>query len=301
MRINQEVINALKNKKPVVALESTIISHGMPYPKNYETALLLEKEIREKGAIPATIGIVEGEPVIGLSKEEIYQLATKDGVEKVSRRDLPIVVALKKWGATTVSATIILAEMAGIEVFATGGIGGVHRGASETFDISRDLKELGEHNITVVSSGVKAILDLPKTLEVLETEGVTVLSYQQPHLADFYSQDSGLPVDYVASHPREIANIIYARRQLSLKGGILVSNPCPKELALPIEKINPIIQEALKEAERKEIKGKAITPFLLGKIVELTKGESLETNIALVKSNALLAAEIAVAYSEVSQ
>ena len=300
MRIRDDIQKALKDGFPVVALESTIIAHGMPYPKNYETALALEEAVRKEGAIPATIGIVNGEPVVGLNKDELLEMAARKDVMKVSRRDLAVCVALGRWGATTVSATIIFAEEAGIEVFATGGIGGVHRGAEETFDISRDLLELGNSNITVVSSGVKAILDLPKTVEVLETEGVTVLSYQLPHLADFYSQDSGLPVDYVFENVNEAAKIILARRKLKLKGGILVSNPCPKELALDHKDIDPVIEEALKEAEEKGIHGKASTPFLLGKIVELSKGKSLETNIALAISNASLGAKIAKAIAEQS-
>ena len=297
MRVSKEVAEAIVRRKPVVALESTIIAHGMPYPRNLETAKALESAVREEGAVPATIAVVDGEPVVGLSEEELLAIATRKDVMKLSRRDLPIAVGLGKWGATTVSATIILAAKAGIEVFATGGIGGVHRGAEDTFDISRDLPELGENDITVVSSGVKAILDLPKTLEVLETEGVTVLSYQAPRLADFYSQDSGLPVDYVARTPEEIARIVLARRGLSIKGAILVSNPCPPELALPREKIDPVIEQALEEAEKEGIHGKASTPYLLAKIVELSGGESLEANVALAVNNARLGAKIAVALS----
>ncbi len=301
MRISKEVAEAIVRHEPVVALESTIIAHGMPYPRNLETAKALERAVRDEGAIPATIAVIEGDPVVGLSEEELLAIATRGDVMKLSRRDLPIAIGLGRWGATTVSATIILAAKAGIEVLATGGIGGVHRGAESTFDISRDLPELGENDITVVSSGVKAILDLPKTLEVLETEGVTVLSYQAPHLADFYSQDSGLPVDYVANAPEEIARIVRARRNLSLGGGILVSNPCPSGLALPREKIDPVIAKALDEAEREGIRGKASTPYLLAKIVELSGGESLEANVALAINNARLGAKIACALSSLQK
>lgn len=301
MRISKEVAEAIVRHKPVVALESTIIAHGMPYPRNLETAKALESAVREEGAVPATIAVIEGEPVVGLSEEELLAIATRKDVMKLSRRDLPIALGLGRWGATTVSATIILAAMAGIEVFATGGIGGVHRGAEDTFDISRDLPELGGNDITVVSSGVKAILDLPKTLEVLETEGVTVLSYQAPHLADFYSQDSGLAVDYVAKTPEEIARIVRARRSLHLKGGILVSNPCPAELALPREKIDPVIEKALEEAEKEGVHGKASTPYLLAKIVELSGGKSLEANVGLAVNNARLGAKIAVVLSKLEE
>jgi len=295
MTISKEVQAALKEGRAVVALESTIISHGMPYPKNVQTALLVEKTVREHGAIPATIGIIDGEIVVGMSPEQIEDFGKKKGIAKVSKRDLPIVVAKKLYGATTVSATMLIAKMAGIRLFVTGGIGGVHRGAEKTFDISRDLKELGEVDVTVVCSGAKAILDIPKTLEYLETEGVTVLSYKADKFANFYSLATDAPVDYAFQTPEEAADILDAKRRLGLKGGILISNPVPEEMALPHEYIDSIVDQAVKEAEEQGIKGKDATPFLLRRIVELTGGKSLESNIALVCHNAELGAEIAVA------
>ena len=295
MTISKEVQTALKEGRAVVALESTIISHGMPYPKNVETALLVEKTVREHGAIPATIGIIDGEIVVGMSPEQIEDFGKKKGIAKVSKRDLPIVVAKKLYGATTVSATMLIAKMAGIRLFVTGGIGGVHRGAEKTFDISRDLKELGEVDVTVVCSGAKAILDIPKTLEYLETEGVTVLSYKADKFANFYSLATDAPVDYAFQTPEEAADILDAKRRLGLKGGILISNPVPEEMALPHEYIDSIVDQAVKEAEEQGVKGKDATPFLLKRIVELTGGKSLESNIALVCHNAELGAEIAVA------
>lgn len=293
MKISLEVQRALKNNKPVVALESTIISHGMPYPKNVETAMLVEKTIREHGAIPATIGIIDGEPVIGMSPEEIEEFGKRKGICKVSRRDLPIVFAKKTWGATTVAATMILANMAGIEVFVTGGVGGAHRGAQNNFDISADLEELGKTNVTVVSAGVKAILDLKLTLEILETKGVPVLSYQSDEFADFYTRHSGIKMENVVNSPREVAEIIRAKRVNKLDGGILVANPIPEEDAMDSEVINAAIETALKKADEQHIEGKDITPFLLKTIVELTHGDSLESNIKLVINNAKLGSAIA--------
>ena len=293
MYINPEVEKALNNHQPVVALESTIISHGMPYPKNYETALLVEKTIRENGAIPATIGIIDGEPIIGMTPEQIKEFGRKKGVAKVSRRDLPIVFAKKSWGATTVAATMILANMAGIEIFVTGGVGGAHRGAQETFDISADLEELGKTNVTVVSAGVKAILDLKLTLEILETKGVPVLSYQTDEFADFYTRHSGIKMENVVNSPKEIAEIIKAKRDNKLDGGILVANPIPESEAMDTKVINNAIEEALKKAKEQNIEGKDTTPFLLKTIVELTNGDSLESNIKLVLNNAKLGAKIA--------
>ena len=293
MKISKEVQKALKDNKPVVALESTIISHGMPYPKNVQTALLVEKTIREHGAIPATIGIIDGEPIIGMSPEEIEEFGKRKGICKVSRRDLPIVFARKTWGATTVAATMILANMAGIEVFVTGGVGGVHRGAQQTFDISADLEELGQTNVTVVSAGVKAILDLKLTLEVLETKGVPVLSYQTDEFADFYTRHSGIKMENVVNSPKEVAEIIYAKRVNNLKGGIFVANPIPEEDAMDSKVINEAIEAALKKAEENHIEGKETTPFLLKTIVEMTNGDSLESNIKLVINNAKLGAAIA--------
>lgn len=298
MRYSDEVKKAKAEGRPIVSLESTIISHGMPYPKNKETALALEATIREEGAVPATIGIIDGEIVIGMNEEEIEAFSTRKGIRKVSKRDLPIVMARKEWGATTVSATILCSAMAGIDIFATGGIGGVHRGAEKTWDVSRDLYELGSEPTMVICSGAKAILDLPKTIEVLETQGVSVLSYESETFASFYSRSSGLPVDAVFRDPAEAAAILKARRDLGLTGGVLVSNPCPEEMALPNEYIEKAIEEAVKEAEEQKITGKAVTPFLLSRIATITGGESLETNMALVKNNARLAAKIALSYSK---
>ena len=297
MIVSEEVRKALEAGDPVVALESTIISHGMPYPKNVETALLVEATVRKGGAIPATIGIVDGEIIVGMTPDQIEDFGKKKGIAKVSKRDLPIVVAKKQYGATTVSATMLIAKMAGIRIFVTGGIGGVHRGAEKTFDISRDLKELGEVDVTVICSGAKAILDIPKTLEYLETEGVTVLSYKAERFANFYSLATDAPVDYAFQTPEEAAEILFAKSKLGLKGGVLISNPVPEEMALPHEYIDSIVDQAVAEAEQQGIKGKDSTPFLLRRIVELTGGKSLETNIALVCHNAELGAAIAVALS----
>lgn len=293
MKISNEVKYALENNLPVVALESTIISHGMPYPKNVKTALEVEKTIRDNGAIPATIGIIDGEPIIGMSEEEIEQFGKRQGIRKVSRRDLPIVYAKKLWGATTVAATMILASQAGIEIFVTGGVGGAHRGANETFDISADLEELAKTNVTVVSAGVKAILDLKLTLEILETKGVPVLSYQSDEFADFYTRNSGIKMENVVSSPKEIADIIYQKRINHLDGGILISNPIPSEYAMDSSIINDAIEKALKLAKENNIEGKDVTPFLLKTIVELTNGDSLESNIKLVLNNAKLGSKIA--------
>lgn len=293
MKVAKQVQEALALGQPVVALESTIISHGMPYPKNVETALKVEETVRKNGAIPATIGIINGEIVVGMSPEEIEDFGKKKGIAKVSKRDLPIVVAKKLYGATTVSATMLVAKMAGIDVFVTGGIGGVHRGAEKTFDISRDLKELGEVDVAVVCSGAKAILDIPKTLEYLETEGVTVLSYKAKKFANFYSLATDGPVDYAFDSAEECAEILNAKKKLGLKGGVLISNPIPEEMALPHEYIDSIVDQAVRECEEQGIKGKDTTPFLLKRIVELTGGKSLESNIALVCHNAELGAQIA--------
>ena len=277
MRMSKEVELALKKGEPVVALESTIISHGMPYPKNVETAMLVEKTIRDNGAVPATIGIIDGEPVIGMSPEEIEEFGKRKGIRKVSRRDLPIVFANKEWGATTVAATMICANMAGIEIFVTGGVGGAHRGAQNTFDISADLEELGKTNVTVISAGVKAILDLNLTLEILETKGVPVLSYQSDEFADFYTRHSGIKMENVVNSPLEIAKIIKAKRENKLDGGMLVANPIPEEFAMDDKVINTAIEKALKMADEQGVKGKDVTPFLLKTIVELTGGDSQDS------------------------
>jgi pseudouridylate synthase len=293
MKISKEVQGALKAHQPIVALESTIISHGMPYPKNVQTALLVEKTIRDNGAIPATIGIIDGEAIIGMSSEEIEEFGKRKGIRKVSRRDLPIVYAQKLWGATTVAATMILASQAGIEIFVTGGVGGAHRGAQETFDISADLEELGKTDVTVVSAGVKAILDLNLTLEILETKGVPVLSYGTDEFADFYTRNSGIKMENVVNSPLEVAQIIHAKRVNELHGGVLVANPIPVEYAMEPKVINNAIEKALKMADEQHVKGKDVTPFLLKTIVELTGGDSLESNIKLVLNNAKLGASIA--------
>ena len=293
MRIGTKVQEALLKGLPVVALESTIISHGMPYPKNVETALKVEETILSNGAIPATIGIIEGEIVVGMDHDEIEQFGKRKGVAKVSRRDLPIVVSKKAWGATTVAATMIIANMAGIEVFVTGGIGGVHRGAEINFDISADLDELGRTNVSVVSSGVKAILDILKTLEYLETKGVPVLCYQSDEFPCFYTRISNIKVENVCESAKEIADIIHQKRLLKLDGGILIANPINEEDAMDKEIIDNAIEQALKEADEQGISGKEITPFLLKRIVELTGGDSLESNIKLVINNAVLGAKIA--------
>ena len=267
IKISDEVKKAIDNNLPVIALESTIISHGMPYPQNVKTALEVERIIRENGAIPATIGIIDGEAIIGMSADEIEQFGKKGGIAKVSRRDLPVVMARKMWGATTVSATMILASLANIEVFVTGGIGGVHKNAQQTFDISADLQELAKTNVTVICAGAKAILDLPLTLEYLETQGVPVLGYKSENLAAFYSTDSGLKLDYAMKDEKEIASVIKNKRDLKLNGGVLVSVPIPREKEIPNEIINRYIDEAIDEANKLKVHGKDITPFLLKKIV----------------------------------
>ena len=296
MKINPEIIKALKENKPVVALESTIISHGMPYPKNVETALKVEATIRENGAIPATIGIIEGEPIVGMTPEEIEEFGKRKGILKASRLDLSVIYAKKLWAATTVAATMIIAAQAGIELFVTGGIGGVHRGASETMDISSDLQELAKTNVTVICAGAKAILDLPLTMEYLETMGVPVLGYQTEELPAFYTRESGLKVNYRIDSPKEAALIMKQKKDNNLQGGILITNPIPEEYAMDKKVIDDAIEKALKMADEQGIKGKAVTPFLLKTIVELTGGDSLESNIKLVLNNAMLGAKIAKEY-----
>ena len=289
-----EVAQALAEGKPVVALESTIISHGMPYPKNVETALLVEKTIRENGAVPATIAIIGGRLKAGLSHEEIEHLgkAGRD-VAKSSRRDLPVLVARKADGATTVTTTMIISAMAGIKVFATGGIGGVHRGAEVTMDISADLEELAQTPVMVVCAGAKSILDLGLTLEYLETKGVPVIGFGTEELPAFYTRKSGFSVDYRVDTPEELAAIFRAQRDLDYKGGMLVTNPIPEEYAMDKTIIDAAIEKALAEAKEQGIHGKETTPFLLAKVVELTGGDSLESNIKLVLNNAKVAARTA--------
>ena len=299
LRVNPEVKKALEQGKPVVALESTIISHGMPYPKNVETALLVEKTIRDHGAIPATIGIINGDPIVGMTPEEIEEFGKRKGILKASRRDLPVIYAKKYWAATTVATTMIIAAQAGIDIFVTGGIGGVHRGAQETMDISADLQELAKTDVTVICAGAKAILDLPLTLEYLETQGVPVLGFKTKELPAFYTAHSGLSVDYQIDSFEEAAEIIKEKKLNELKGGILITNPIPEQYAMDEKVINDAIDKALKEADKQGIKGKEVTPFLLKTIVELTGGDSLESNIQLVLNNAAVGAEIAKAYSKI--
>ena len=297
--IAPEVREALAAGRPVVALESTIISHGMPYPKNVETALLVEKTIRDNGAVPATIAVIGGRLKAGLSRDEIEYLGKAGrGVAKASRRDLPALVARGADGATTVATTMIIAHMAGIRIFATGGIGGVHRGAEVTMDISADLEELAQTPVMVVCAGAKSILDLGLTLEYLETKGVPVLGYGTEELPAFYTRQSGFFVDYRVDSPEELAAIYRAQRDMDYKGGMLVTNPIPAEYAMDKAVIDKAIDEALRAAKAQGIRGKETTPFLLAKVVELTGGDSLESNIRLVLNNASLAAKTAACLSQ---
>lgn len=291
--INPEVAEALERGEPVVALESTIIAHGMPYPKNVETALRVHQAIRENGAVPATIGIIGGRIKVGLTDDEIEYMGKAEEVVKVSRRDLPFVLARGGDGATTVAGTMIAASMAGIRVFVTGGIGGVHRGVSESFDISADLEEMKNTDVVVVCAGVKSILDIGKTLEYLETSGIPVISYGTSEFPAFYSRESGYTTEYSMDTPEDIARMIRLKYQLGLKGGVLVACPIPEEDEIPLDKIESIIQLALDECETKGISGKRITPFLLDRVQQLTGGKSLEANIRLVLNNARLGARIA--------
>ena len=289
-----EVAAAISSGGPVVALESTIISHGMPYPQNVETALLVEETVRQAGAIPATIAILNGHLKAGLTVEEIRQLGKRGtDVVKCSRRDLPFIVARKQDGATTVAATMIIAAMAGIRVFATGGIGGVHRGVEETMDVSADLDELARSNVAVVCAGIKSVLDIGRTLEYLETKGVPVAGFQTDTLPAFYTRESGFPVDFRVESAAEVAAAIAAKRKMGLDGGMVVAVPIPDEHALESDEIDSVIEEALAEMTRLGITGKETTPFLLGRIAENTGGRSLEANIQLVINNARVAAEIA--------
>ena len=292
IKINPEVKKAIAENRPVVALESTIISHGMPYPKNVQTALEVERVIREHGAVPATIGVIDGNPVVGMTPEEIEEFGKRKGIIKVSRRDLPVVYAKGLWAATTVAATMIIASQAGIKLFVTGGIGGVHRGAQETMDISADLQELAKTNVTVICAGAKAILDLPLTLEYLETMGVPVLGYKTAELPAFYTAHSGLKVDYKLDSALEAAKVMREKELNGLSGGILITNPIPEEYSMDKKVIDDAIEKALKMMNEQGIKGKETTPFLLKTIVELTGGDSLESNIKLVLNNAAVGSEI---------
>ncbi|CEK36291.1 indigoidine synthase A family protein [[Clostridium] sordellii] len=293
LHIHPEVKKALSEGQPVVALESTIISHGMPYPKNVEMAKNVSKIIRDNGAIPATIAIIDGILKVGLTSEEIEFLGTSKNVLKASRRDLPFIISKKLNGATTVATTMILANLAGVKVFATGGIGGVHRGAQETFDISADLQELANTNVAVVCAGAKSILDIGLTLEYLETNGVPVVGFGTEDFPAFYTRKSGFGVDYKVDSSMEVASALKAKWDLDLKGGMVIGNPIPENFEMDYNTINNAIETALKEADENNITGKKVTPFLLDKVKTITAGKSLEANIELVYNNAKVAAQIA--------
>jgi pseudouridine-5'-phosphate glycosidase len=297
LKVHDEVASALKNGIPVVALESTIISHGMPYPQNLECADRLSAIIRERGCVPAIVAIDEGKLHVGVGDELLEKLASnKVEVAKVSRRDIPVVLASGGTGATTVSGTLIACHIAGIRVFVTGGIGGVHRGANESFDISADLEELALSDVAVVSAGVKAILDIEKTLEVLETKGIPVVGYGTDELPAFYTRNSGLKLVARADSPEEVAEMMKAKWSLNLYGAILVANPIPEEHEADVGEINAAIDEALRLAESKGVMGKNLTPFVLKQIANATSNSSLKANLALVENNAIVGAEIARAY-----
>lgn len=290
-----EVQEAMALGKPIVALESTIISHGMPYPQNVKTAREVEQIIRENGAVPATIALINGEIKIGLSDDELEMFGNSQGVAKASRRDLGYLIATKQLGATTVAATMICASLAGIRIFVTGGIGGVHRGAETTMDISADLEELAQTDVAVICAGAKSILDIGLTLEYLETKGVPVVGYGTDVLPAFYTRESEFPVNFRADNPELVADMLRTKWDLQLKGGAVIANPIPKADAIEKEFIDGIIQQALQEAKELHVAGKDVTPFMLGKVKELTEGRSLDANIALVKNNAIIGAQIAVA------
>jgi len=299
IEIKPEILQAIKENKPVVALESTIISHGMPYPKNVETAHNTELIIRENGAIPATIGIINGKIIVGLNEDEIEIMGKSSNAIKVSRRDIPVVVAKKLHGATTVASTMIFAEAAGIKVFVTGGIGGVHRGASETFDISADLTELANTNVAVVCAGAKSILDLGLTLEYLETYGVPVIGYGTDEFPAFYTRKSGFKLVHFSENLNEIAEILHTKWKLKLKGGVVIANPIPERFAPDFKFIDSAIKFALQKAEKEGITGRNVTPFLLNEIKIETKGKSLDANIELVYNNAKVGAELSKFLSEI--
>tara|TARA_B000000475_G_scaffold259755_1_gene242995 strand:+ start:852 stop:1766 length:915 start_codon:yes stop_codon:yes gene_type:complete len=296
--IHPEVENAIENKQPIVALESTIISHGMPYPKNAETAFMVEETVRSNKAIPATIAIINGRLKVGLTNEEIEFLATNEEVKKVSRRDLPITIAQQLSGSTTVASTMIIASLARIAIFATGGIGGVHRGAENSMDISADLEELAKTNVCVVCAGPKAILDIGLTLQYLETKGVPVIGYKTSELPAFYSSESGFDVDYKIDSALEIAEILKTKWNLLIDGGVLVANPIPIAFELETSVMDEAIKQAIIDADNENITGKEITPYLLSKVNEITQGKSLDANIKLIQNNAALAAKIALHYSK---
>jgi pseudouridine-5'-phosphate glycosidase len=300
LALTDEVADALSTGHPVVALESTIISHGMPYPRNVGMALEVEQIIRDAGAVPATIAVLDGVPRIGLDRDELETLATHPDVAKVSIRDLPHVIAHRAHGATTVASTMRLAALAGIRVFVTGGLGGVHRGAATSMDVSADLTELGQTDVAVVSAGVKSILDIGLTLEVLETLGVPVVVHGSDEFPSFYSRSSGHAAPQRTDSVEDLAAMMRAKWALGLAGGIAVTNPVPVEDEIPADEIGSLIDQALAECDERGIHGKDITPFLLGRIVELSGGASLETNIALVRNNARLGAALAVAYQQLA-
>ncbi|WP_297589986.1 pseudouridine-5'-phosphate glycosidase [Roseibium sp.] len=290
---SNEVREALAVGKPVVALESTIITHGMPFPRNVETARQVESDIRAEGAVPATIALMDGKVMVGLSDADLDRLAQAENVMKCSRADLTFAIATGQYGATTVAATMMAAHLAGVKVFATGGIGGVHKGAEESFDISADLDELGRTPVCVVSAGAKALLDIPKTLEVLETKGVPVIAYATEELPAFWSRESGLDAPYSLNSAEEIGSLLKMRENFAGHGGVLIANPVPEADQIPRAEMNGYIDAAIRKAETEGVKGKDVTPFVLGAILELTDGRSLDTNIALVRNNARLAARIA--------
>jgi pseudouridylate synthase len=293
MDIKPEVKKALEENKPVVALESTIISHGMSYPENIESAKTCESEIRKEGGVPATIAIIKGRMKVGLTDEELNYLGENKEIRKASRRDVPMLIANKMDGATTVATTMLIANLAGIKVFATGGIGGVHRNAQQTFDISADLMELANTNVAVVSAGVKSILDIGLTLEYLETQGVPIIGYKTDDFPAFYTRKSGFSVDYNVDSPEIIAKAIKAKEDLNIKGGMVIGNPIPEEYEMDYDYINNAIDEAVQDAKKKGIKGKNITPFILAEIHHITEGKSLYSNKKLVYNNARVAAKIA--------
>jgi len=293
LHISPEVQQALDEARGVVALESTIITHGMPYPDNRETAMQVEQAVRASGAVPATIAVLSGKITVGLNEEQLEELANTTSAMKLSRADLAMAVSTQAVGSTTVAATMIIAALAGIRVFATGGIGGVHQGAENTFDISADLQELSRTAVTVVCAGAKAILDLPKTLEVLETLGVPVLAYQQDELPAFWSRDSGLKAPLRVDSVNDVVAFMHARRSLNITGGVLITNPVPVEHEIPRDVMTKFIERAIQESHEAGVTGKAVTPWLLGRIVELTDGRSLITNQALIKNNASLAGALA--------
>lgn len=295
LTLHPDVQAALSSGQAVVALESTIITHGMPYPHNVSTALSVEAIIREAGAVPATIAILDGRVTVGLTPEQISELAQQKTAVKCSRRDLPVVVAQGLTGSTTVAATMIVAEMAGIRVFVTGGIGGVHRGASQTMDVSADLTELGRTSVAVVCAGAKSVLDLGLTLEVLETHGVPVIGFGTDRFPAFYTRDSGFEVPHRANSPEQVAAILDAKWSLGLAGGAVIANPIPEDHALNAEELESTVERALAEASERGILGKEITPFLLGRLRELTEGRTLEANVALIRDNARVGGAIAVA------